>query len=192
MSDAGTLSAGQEMEYLGTPPSERRRVPRAVTAGLVLAAVVAAGAVVGSEATRQAANNRLLDTFLVADARASSGERQVLGTLAYASPMIWSTSVSAEVRAGLRAVVEESAAEVAADFAALRETATGTLVLPWHTAQADARTELVALLDDQQARFDGIARDASDIDLVLAGGPLPNGAALAALRASGASPGAAR
>ena len=52
--------------------------------------------------------------------------------------------------------------------------------------QAAARAELLALIDAQRARFDGIANDASDIDRVLADGPLPVGAATEALRAADA------
>ena len=42
----------------------------------------------------------------------------------------------------------------------------GTTVLPWQEPQAAARAELLALIDAQRERFDGIARDASDIDRV--------------------------
>jgi hypothetical protein len=59
-------------------------------------------------------------------------------------------------------------------------------VLPWQDAQLEARAALVALIDAQRARFDGIARDARDIDRVLADGPLPTGSVARALSAAGA------
>ena len=119
-------------------------------------------------------------------AGAAAGERQVQGTLAYASPMIWSSAVPEGVRDDLRALVEASAAEVSGDLAVLRERVAGTTVLPWQEPQAAARAELLALIDAQRERFDGIARDASDIDRVLADGPLPVGAVADALRSAGA------
>lgn len=186
------MSEAVAMEYLGSPDRERRRAPWVAGGVFLLMAVLVAGALWWADAVRARANDQLVAAFEASAARADSGERQVMGTLAYASPMIWSTAVPPEVRAGLRGLVESSAADVADDLARLGEEAAATLVLPWHEPQAAARAEVLALIAAQRDRFEGIANDASDIDLVLAGGPLPTGAALTALRASGADPTDAR
>lgn len=180
MSDTLTL------EYLGSAAPDRRRAPVIVGAVIGLLAVLAAAFLWWSDSVRQAATEELVTTFEESTARSASGERAVQGTLAYATPLIWSAAVPEDVRDGLRGLVEESAAVVAGDLARLREQALATMVLPWQQAQLDARAELVALIDDQRERFDGIARDARDIDRVLADGPLPTGAVAEALRAAGA------
>lgn len=180
MSDTLTL------EYLGTPAPDRRRAPYIVASVVGLLALLAAGFLWWSDSVRVAATDELVSTFEESKARSASGERVVQGTLAYATPLIWSAAVPEDVRDGLRRVVEDSAAVVAEDLGSLRERAVATVVLPWHEAQLEAREELVALIDAQRARFDGIARDARDIDRVLADGPLPTGAVAEALRAAGA------
>ncbi len=180
MSDTVTL------EYLGSAAPDRARAPYVVAAVVGLLAVLAAAFLWWSDSVRQGATEELAATFEEATARAASGERAVLGTLAYASPLIWSADVPEDVRDGLRGVVEESAAVVAADLVRLRERAEETAVLPWQEAQLEARAEVADLIDAQWVRFDGIAQDARDIDRVLADGPLPVGAAAEALRAAGA------
>ena len=172
-------------EYLGSPRAERRRPPLIVIGALVLLAAVVAGFLWWAESVREQTTVELGEVFAASVARADSGERQVQGTLAYASPMIWSAEAPGDVREGLRALVEESAAEVSSDFEALQERLERALVLPWHEDQAFARDELLGLLAAQQARFAGIAEDAADIDLVLAGGPLQTGVVLDALRQAG-------
>jgi len=180
------MSETETLEYLGTDDRAPRRAPFVVAAVIGLIAAAAAGFLWWSDSVRAAANEELAAAFSESVAGAAAGERQVQGTLAYTSPMIWSASVPESVRDDLRALVEASAAEVSGDLGALRERVAGTTVLPWQEPQAAARAELLALVDAQQARFDGIARDASDIDRVLADGPLPVGAVSAALRAAGA------
>ena len=182
--DGGTIV---HMEYLGTPGREPRRAPRAVLALVVLLAVSAGGFLWWADSVQRSATEQLAAAFEASAARAASGERQVQGTLAYASPMIWSASVPETVREGLRALVEESAAEVAADLAAISAEASDTLVLPWQEPQLEARRAVLALIEDQRVRFSGIAEDASDIDIILADGPVPTGVAVASLRASGAT-----
>lgn len=180
MSDTATL------EYLSASAPDRRRAPYVVAAVLGLLALAAVGFLWWSDSVRSSANEELVATFEESAARAASGERAVQGMLAYATPLIWSADVPEDVRAGLRGVVEESAAVVAGDLRLLEERAAATRVLPWQQVQLEAQAELVALIDAQRARFDGIARDARDIDRVLADGPLPVGAVAEALRAAGA------
>jgi len=175
------------LEYLGTPDRDRRRAPLVIMGAALLVAAVAAGFLWWSDTVRRSANDQLVAAFTESAARAASGERQVQGTLAYASPMIWSAAVPEEVRDGLRGLVEASAADVAADLAQTRNRAAAVTILPWQEPQLEARVQLLALIDAQQGRFAGIARDASDIDMILADGPLPTGAVVESLRASGAS-----
>ena len=62
--------------------------------------------------------------------RARVGESQVLSTLQYATPMIWSASVPESVRADLRALVQASAATVRApSFSRRRSSASSWGVL---------------------------------------------------------------
>lgn len=149
------MSGSVPLEYLGAATPDRRRAPRVVVAGLL--ALAATGFLWWSDSVRTSANEQLAAAFDQAVAGAAAGERRVQGTLAYASPMIWSASVPQDGRRDLGALVEAAAA---------------------------ARAELVALIDAQRTRFDRIASDASDIDRVLADGPLPVGAAAAAVRAA--------
>ena len=175
------------MEFLDPPGQERRRVPRLALTLVAFFAVTVAGFLWWQDSVRQSATDQLVAAFAAADARAASGERQVQGMLAYASPMIWSTSVPEDVRDGLRGLVEASAADVAADLDAIGANAEGTMVLPWQQQQLEAREAVLTLIADQQARFGGIAEDASDIDMILADGPLPTGVVVTSLRASGAT-----
>jgi hypothetical protein len=186
------MSEVPALEYLGSHERERRRAPRVVAAVVLAVAVAAAGFLWWADSVRADANAELAAAFAESSARATTGEGQVQGTLAYASPMIWSSAVPEHVRASLRALVEASAADVADDLSRIEERVSATTILPWHDTQENARAQVLALIDAQRSRFAGIANDASDIDIVLAGGPLPTGAALAALRASGAEPPADR
>jgi type II secretory pathway pseudopilin PulG len=174
------------LEYLGTPAPDRRRTPYVVAAVIGVLVLAGAGFLWWSDSVRTSANEALASAFRESIDGAAAGERQVQGTLAYASPMIWSASVPEDVRDGLRALVEASAAEASGRLGVLRERVAATTVLPWQGPQAAARAELLALIDAQRARFDGIANDASDIDRILADGPLPVGAATEALRAADA------
>ena len=180
------MSGTETLEYLGTDDRARRRAPLAVAGVIGLLAMVAAGFLFWSDSVRTSANEELATAFSESVAAAAAGERRVQATLAYASPMIWSTSVPEKVRDDLRALVEASAAEVSGNLGVLRDRVSGTSVLPWQERQAAARVAVLALIDAQRARFDGIAGDARDIDRVLADGPLPVGSVAEALRAAGA------
>ena len=182
------MSNAVAFEYLGAEPRRRPRWLPAVGGVLAAVAVVVVAFLWWSDTVRQAATDELAVVFADAQARAASGERQVQGMLAYASPTIWSAEAPEDVRAGLRDIVEASAADVAADLSALRDRAAAATILPWHREQQVAQAELLALVAAQQARFDGIAADLTDIDLVLAGGPLPTGGVAEALRSAGADP----
>lgn len=179
------MSGTVTLEYVGTDRAPRPRWHGIAGAALVLVVLAVVGVLWWSDAVRRSAVESLSSGYVDAVAIAGAGERSVQGTLAYASPMIWSASVSEDVRSSLRSLVESSAADVAVELTALRADVAATRLLPWHEEQRGARDALLALVDAQVARFAGIAEDVSDIDLVLAGGPLPTGAAASALRAAG-------
>ncbi len=180
------------IEYLATEAPPRRRWSWITGLAVVLVIAAVAGFLVWSDRTKSAANETLSAAVLQAQDRARIGEGQVTSTLAYASPMIWSTEVPEDVQADLRALVERSAAEAAATLTELAESVNGTTLLPWQTAQQQARDAVLGLIVAERARFDTIAADARQIGSVLAQ-PRPSEAeALAALRASGADEDASR
>ena len=177
------------VEYLATPVQPRRRPTRTgqalVLLALVLVALGALGLVRWTQATRDHANATLARVLAEAEDRATIGEASVLATLAYASPMIWSTSVPESVQAGLRGVVEARAGQIAADLAELEAEAAGVGLLTWQGQQGLAREQVLAAVRAQRERFDRIAADARSIGQVMAEARPSSDAARAALRASG-------
>ena len=174
------------VEYLATkaPPRQRRSWLTGLAILLVVAAV--AGFSLVSDQVRRSTNQSLSRAVLEAQDRARIGEASVLSTLRYASPMIWSQEVPQDVRAGLRALVERSAGEVAATLSELATEVRGSTVLPWQGAQAEARDRVLDLILAERARFDRIAADARQIGPVLAEERPSEQDAVASLRASGA------
>jgi len=180
------------IEYLATEAPPRRRWSWATGLAVVLVLAGVAAFLVWSDRTKDAANESLSSAVVQSQERARIGEGRVMSTLTYASPMIWSTEVSEDVRSGLRDLVEQSAADAAATLTTIADEVAGTTVLPWQTAQQQARDSVLALVLAERARFDTIAADARQIGPVLAQ-PRPSEAeALAALRASGADEDAGR
>ena len=175
------------IEYLETKAPPRRRWSLLTGLVVVLVVAIAAAMLVWSERAKSAANQTFAQAVAEAQDRARIGEGRVLSTLTYASPMIWSTEVPEDVRAGLRSLVETSAAEAAATLSQVVESVSGATVLPWQAAQQRARDEVMALVLAERARFDEIAADAREIGRVLARERPSAENALAALGASGAS-----
>jgi hypothetical protein len=182
------LSTEVGYEFLDAEPRRRGRRLSVVDVVIASVAVVVVAFIWWVDRVGQAAADELALVFADTQARAASGERQVQGTLAYASPMIWSAEAPEDVRAGLRGIVEASAAEVAADLGTLRDRAAAVTTLPWHDEQRVAQSEVLDLVAAQQARFEAIAADVTDIGLVFADGPPLTGGAVEALRAAGADP----
>ena len=182
------MSADVTYESLDAEP---RRPPRRLSmldGILVAVAVVVVAFLWWSDRVGQAAADELAQVFAETQARAASGERLVQGTLAYASPLIWSADAPDEVRTGLGDIVEASAGDVAEDLAALRERAAAVSVLPWHRLERVARAEVLEFVAAERSRFAAIAADVRDMGLVLADGPLPTAGVAEALRAAGADP----
>jgi hypothetical protein len=175
------------MEYLRTPASGGRRVGIALSVSVVAVVIVGVAFAWWSDTVRTSANAAFVEALGSSTARVVSGDRQVQGTLAYASPMIWSSAVPADVRAGLRDLVQGSAAEVSADLGATADRVAGVRVLPWQGAQAQSRDALLALIGEQQRRFDRIAADAAAIGRVLSQEPPSAALVVQTLRASGAT-----
>ncbi len=174
------------LEYLGTSAPPRRRRSGAVGLAVLIVVAVAAGFLWWSEGVRRDANRTLSHAVVEAEDLARIGEGRVLSTLAYAFPMIWSDSVPDAVRADLRGLVEESARDAGATLEALADEVGGTRVLPWQTAQLDARERVQDYVVAQEQRFERIAADAGDIGDVLAQTPPSTDTAMASLRAANA------
>jgi hypothetical protein len=181
VSAAGALP----IEYRGREP--RRRLPRrwAVVALTLFAALVVLP-VWANSAVIDRANAELGAAFARSQEQVDVGEGQVLATLAYSQPMIWSALWPESTRSGLRDLVRASAADAADRLARTRAAVAGTLVLPWQSEQRDARARLLTLIDAERSRFARIAADARAIADVL-GSPRPSVTAVVdSLRASGA------
>lgn len=173
------------VEYLATKaPSRRPSWLIGVAVLLVVAAV--AGFLWWSDGVRRDALQSMADAVTTAQDRARIGQGRVMSTLAYTSPMIWSASVPEEVRAGLRELVELSAADASATLSSVADEVAGLRILPWQSAQLEARDQVLDFIAAERLRFDRITEYAGNLGEVLAEpDPLPD-AALAALRASGA------
>lgn len=181
MSAAGAIP----IEYLG---HDRRR-PRSRWWAVATLAVIVVGGVVPIWANAiviDRANQQFGAAFARSQQQVDIGEREVLGTLAYSQPMIWSSQWPESTRAGLRAIVQDSAAAGAARLARTRDDVAGTLVLPWQSAQRAARQRLLELIDADLERFDRIAADARAISDVMAAPRPATAVVVDSLRASGA------
>lgn len=174
------------LEYLATEAPPRRRQSWAV--GIVVAVLVAlaTGFLWWSDTVRRNANDQLASAFVSAQEQARIGEATVLSTLVYAQPMIWSSSVSEDVRVGLRDLVEDDAAAAAAELRAIAEDISGTLVLPWQASQREAQEAVLALVGEYESRVARIAEDVRVIGAVMAEPAPSDAAAQTALGASGA------
>ena len=161
-------------EYLGEEPGGRRLMVVAAVLALV-AGVIGLGW--WSQSTADSTNATLDIAVVDVQDQAAAGEAQVMGTLNYASPMIWSTTVSPDVRAGLRQLVQASAADVAGRLSVIRDAVADAPVLPWQADLARSRDRVLGLVDAYLTRFQQIARDAGRIGEVL-GKPKPVAPAL--------------
>jgi hypothetical protein len=154
------------MEYLAVAGPPRRWWTIAIVIGT---AVIAALSLLAWDAiVRRNADSAFASAVAQAQYRTNSGEAAVEATLAYASPMIWSAAVPEGVKSDLRALVEASAARSASQLDRIRQDAVSTTVLPWQADQQGTRERLLALIDEQRARFERIAGDARTIGEVLA------------------------
>ena len=174
------------LEYLSTPRPPSRRPRAALIVAIVVLVVIGGLFAWWNDSVRKNANAVLASALQDVDQRATAGQARVLSTLAYSYPMIWSTSVPDSVRAGLRAVVESSAHDVAEELRSVRADVVGVRILPWQSAQEQARVQVLGLVDAELARFDLMGRDATSIGLVMAGPEPSDAAARESLSASGA------
>ena len=174
------------VEYLATEAPPRRRPSWLIGAAVLLVVTAVAGSSWWADGVRRDANQSMADALMTAQDQARIGEGRVMSTLTYASPMIWSTTVPEAVRAGLRELVEQSAADASATLTAVAYEVSGLRILPWQSAQLAARDRVLDFIAAERVRFDQITPYAANIGEVLSEpGPLPD-AAFAALRASGA------
>jgi hypothetical protein len=158
-----------------------------VVIGLVALLVLLGGLFLWwSESVRRHANETLSVALQSASRDATAGQARVLSTLAYSYPMIWSMSVSDEVRSGLREVVQASSVDVADGLRQVRDQAAEVRVLPWQQSQRQAQQEVLAVIDAYAERFDRMGADATAIGVVLSEPDPSDAAARDSLRASGA------
>jgi hypothetical protein len=157
------------VEYLAAGPPAPPRWSR--TALIVVPVLLALGIAVAwaADLTRQRAQAHLESVRSSAGQQVVAGEARVLSTLAYASPMIWSAAVPESVRAGLRTLVQDTAAEVSAGLRREAEAARTTLVLPWQADQQELREQVLLQIEGELVRFDRIAADARNLADVMAG-----------------------
>lgn len=156
---------GTDMEFLGDPP---RRVPRWITlsAGVAVASVTLIGGYLWYAGNH--AKEAVSQASLAAQQQAVAGQERVLSTLAYASPMIWSSLVPEGVRADLRRLVQASAADVVSQLGDQRETIANTRFFPWQDDVAQQRDEAITAIDAQLSRFRAVAHDARALSTAFA------------------------
>jgi hypothetical protein len=174
------------VEYLVAGGWPRPRLYGRLVAGVIVAVLLACAVVWGSDKVKNDANESLSAALVGAQQQAVAGEARVVSTLSYTYPMIWSTSVSDDVRAGLRQIVQASAAEVVTSLTEMRVAAAAVRLLPWQVPQLAAQAAVLSLIDAQLRRFERIATDATVIGPVLAEQPPSDAEASRLLRASGA------
>ena len=165
MGDVDDASAGRAelLEHGSAEPPRRWSSHRwlAVTAAVVLLAVaVAADRGVHAGEVRSARAN-----LAAAEQAADHADGLLQSTFEYSSPLIVSTRASDEVRAGLRALVMQAAADGAAELRAVRTSVADTSVLPWHTDVRRSREATLAFLDAKIAFLAAGARDYNQLDL---------------------------
>jgi len=146
---------------------------------VVIAAVVLLVIQWGDRQARQHEFQSLLNRAAQAQTTADDAARRVLSTRAYTMPLLV-TSSSATVRAGLEQLVEQSAAEAAADVREARANVAKADVVPWHLSARSANRAELAYLDQRIADFNQVANGA---DLSLLYSPKARAAAGVAIAA---------
>jgi hypothetical protein len=139
--------------------SRRRWVAVAVALAVLALAFGADRRVHGDEVRTARAN---LATAVQA---ADHADGLLQSTFEYSSPLIVSTRVPDEVRAGLRALVMQAAADGAAELRTVRASVARTDVLPWHTDTRRSREATLAFLDAKIAFLTEGSRDYNALDL---------------------------
>lgn len=178
--DDESLGREELLEHGSAEPprrwSLRRRLVVAAVVGL-LALAVGADRWVDADEVRTARAN-----LAAAEQAADHADGLLQSTFQYSSPLIVSTRASDEVRAGLRALVRQAAADGAAELRAVRTSVAGTRVLPWHTDVRRSREATLAFLDAKIAFLAAGASDYNQLNLQ------PAGVAEALARARSLSP----
>ncbi|HSF26435.1 MAG TPA: hypothetical protein VLC50_02850 [Actinomycetes bacterium] len=148
--------AGLDVLRGGDPPrSRRRRWPWVLLVVLVAAALGLRWAD-GVVAERE--YDALLRAWTTAQGHTAYAERSVASIVEYASPQL--QTAPADVRAGLRELVEQAAAK---QLPVLHESigaVTRVGVLPWHHALQEARAACAAYLDGRVHRLEAVALNA--------------------------------
>jgi hypothetical protein len=155
--DDASAGRSELLEHGPAEPARRwtRRRRLAVGAAVVLLAVaVAADRWVHAGEVRSARAN-----LAAAEQAADHADGLLQSTFQYTSPLIVSTRASDQVRAGLRALVMQSAADGAAELRAVRRSVTASRVLPWHGDVRRSKEATLAFLDAKIAFLAAGSRD---------------------------------
>ena len=174
-----------QLEYLDQEPGSRRWIKVAASGAVVLALAVLAG-IGWVDHSSAATTDDLASGYEDAVHEAHAAEGRVQVALAYVTPAVWRDDLPDTTRDELWLVVAGQADTAADRLSELRLRVQDTSVLPWRDDQRVARQALADLIADQEDRFRTMARDVQRVDLYLAGGPIPTGAAEQALRSIGA------
>jgi hypothetical protein len=129
---------------------------------LVLASTLLAVVVVVLGADRAVTRHEVSALIAAAgdgQATAAYAERRVTATLSYASPQLTSAAVSAQVRASLADLVQDTARDQLPALADARARAADVSVLPWHHRARTARAASLRYLDARIARVRATADD---------------------------------
>jgi hypothetical protein len=132
----------------------RRRWLAAVAVVALLALATAADRWVHADEVRVTRANLAL-----AQLTADHADGLIQSTFQYSSPLIVSTRASDQVRAGLRALVMQSAADGAAELRTMRSSVMASRVLPWHGDVRRSREATLAFLDAKIAFLTAGSRD---------------------------------
>jgi hypothetical protein len=174
-----------QLEYLEHDSGSRRwlGIAASVVAALALATLAAVG---WADHTASSTTDDLAVAYTDAVNEAHAAEGRVQVALAYVAPAVWRDDLPPEKRDELWLVVSQQADGAADELSDLLTRVQETTVLPWRQDQSAARQALTELISDQENRFRSMAQDIRRVDLYLASGPVPTGAAEQALRAVGA------
>ena len=161
--DDESLGRAEVLEHGSAEPHRRwsrRRWLALVVVVTLVALTTAADRWVHAREVRVARANLAL-----AQLTADHADGLLQSTFQYSSPLIVSTRASDEVRAGLRALVMQAAADGAAELRAVRTSVAETSALPWHTDVRRSREATLAFLDAKIAFLAAGARDYNQLDL---------------------------
>jgi hypothetical protein len=155
------------MEYLdaGRSPLPGRWIGAGIAVVVILAALLATATGVLGGRARAA----VTESIAAADEQARAGLASVRGTLAYAEPLVWSSSVPEDVRLSLQELVRADALRVATGLTSLADGLRDTWLLPWQGTDRSERDAAVERIQRMAAPFGEAAEDVRRVPVLLSG-----------------------